>query len=359
MTLLIFFFLSMADSDISHGQSQILSIRKVRLNHKTFEPASNQSVTLLFEINKLSDLEISIYDRLGTRIKHFKIPKAKPGLQSIKWNGRNEEGKLASGNTFLYIIQGTSDSEKVIYNPAQKSGGIIVKPHKYTFDKKTGMIEYVLPNACMVRLRVGLKDGMLARTIYDWKPQTAGRHTMIWDGKDSSGLMNLMKHPALDLNLTCYTLPQNTIIIKGNGQPFDSDKAKSQVIHDLRNISWSVKGKYVHYAHDPRICHDPKFKVSFPAKTGIDSNGSVIVSGITPIRVEIDKRDIKDLVNKRFEIMLFVDGVFIFEMEEGTSPFTFNWNTKGLFKGPHIISVNLMSYDDHIGVVSQKVIIGE
>jgi hypothetical protein len=54
-----------------------------------------------------------------------------------------------------------------------------------------------------------------------------------------------------------------------------------------------------------------------------------------------------------------VDGVFLFEMEEGSSPFTFNWDTKGLTKGSHILTVNLASYDDHIGVVSREVIIGE
>jgi hypothetical protein len=79
---------------------------------------------------------------------------------------------------------------------------------------------------------------------------------------------------------------------------------------------------------------------------------------MTPIRIELDNRDIRNLVNRRFEIMLYIDGVFLFEMEEGTSPFTFNWDTKPFAKGSHILTVNIMSYDDHIGVVSQKVIIG-
>jgi hypothetical protein len=57
--------------------------------------------------------------------------------------------------------------------------------------------------------------------------------------------------------------------------------------------------------------------------------------------------------------MVFIDSVYIFEVEEGSSPFTYNWDTAGFVKGPHVITVNIVGYDDHIGIVSRKVIIGD
>jgi len=49
--------------------------------------------------------------------------------------------------------------------------------------------------------------------------------------------------------------------------------------------------------------------------------------------------------------------IFIFEDEEGFTPFTYMWDTKGLPEGEHVFTVNIMSYDDHCGVESRKVII--
>lgn len=332
-----------------------LTISKVALNRKTFNPSNKQSVKVSFEISKKADVNVTIYDLRGRIVRRFKLPNIEAGKNSIEWDGRESKGRLAGGNVFLYVIDAASDGQKTVYNPAAKTGGQLIKPHDYTFDKKSGKIEYVLPKTCMVRIRAGLKDGMLAKTIFDWKPQKAGRHIEMWDGKDVSGLMNLLKHPDLELKLTCYTLPANTIIVTGQAVPLI--QLKTEKNSNTKSDPWAKKGKYVHYTHDKGICHEPEFTVSFPAAKEID--GVPVISGSTTIRIVLDKRDAQDLINKRFEIMFFVDSTFFFEMEEGTSPFTFYWNTSGLRKGPHIITVNIMSYDDHIGVISRKVIIGD
>ena len=84
-----------------------------------------------------------------------------------------------------------------------------------------------------------------------------------------------------------------------------------------------------------------------------------MLSGKVPIRVEIAPEDKIYITNKRFEAMFFVDSVFLFEEEEGTSPLTFYWDTSRLNPGEHLLSVNIMSYDDHVGTKTQKVIIEE
>jgi hypothetical protein len=171
--------------------------------------------------------------------------------------------------------------------------------------------------------------------------------------------MNLAKHADLNINLTCYTLPDNTIIAKGQLLAFEpEEKRVEKTGKETRTDLWGTNNKYIHYTHDPQACHEPRFAVFFPKGKETDEKNVYKISGMTPIRIELDNRDIRNLVNRRFEIMLYIDGVFLFEMEEGTSPFTFNWDTKPFAKGSHILTVNIMSYDDHIGVVSQKVIIG-
>lgn len=334
------------------SKSVRFEITKVQLDKKAFTPSKGEKVSLLFEITKEADVKVMIYDELGNLVRQFEMLSVLFGRHNIKWDGYDTKHNLAAGRMFLYVIEAIDKSgNKIVYNPSDYTGGIMEEAKDYGFDKDSGKIEYVLPKTCMVRFRAGLKDSAFIKTILDWQPQTAGRHTLIWDGKDSTGLMNIGKRPDLELGLTCYSLPANTILVENDYIPF-----KSAVCDSPKNDIWHKHGKYMHYTHDLRNCHEPRFFVSFPqSKTQKDIP---VLSGIVPLRVEIAPEDIQYMVSKRFEIVFYVDGVFLFEIEEGTSPFTCHLDTKGFAKGEHILTVNMISYDDHIGVLNKQIIIG-
>jgi hypothetical protein len=336
-----------------------LEIKRVGLDQKSFNPSKGETAALGFDITSQADVRVIIYDRLGREVRSYYMSDLEPARHTVTWDGRRSDGWLASGDVFLYVIEAEGkDGKRVIHNPANKTGGIETKSLKYTVDRETGEITYVLPKACMIRIRAGLKDGMFGKSLFDWMPSTAGRHTYMWDGKDSSGWMNLLKNHHLSIRLTCYTLPTNTVIVTGQIVPLESKNNPESFNTEEWERLWGTKGKYLHYAHDPRICHQPRFKVLFP--TGAEEKSDLVrVSGIVPIRIELDKRDARHLINTRFEVMIFVDGVFLYEIEEGSSPFTFNWDTKVFTKGPHIVTVNVVGYDDHIGILSRKVFLGE
>ena len=82
-----------------------------------------------------------------------------------------------------------------------------------------------------------------------------------------------------------------------------------------------------------------------------------VVSNFVPVRIKLDERDKLDLINSRFEIIFFIDNVFLFEEEEGTSPFTFRLDTRGLNEGKHILTVNIYGFDDHIASRSKKILV--
>ncbi len=338
-----------------------LLISKVKLDRKVFDPSAKETVKLSFEVNKAVKCEVVIYNILGGAVREFEIPYAVAGERSVVWDGRDNNNQLISGKMFLYVIHAIADKdEKAAYNPSDKTGGELIKTHEYTFDNASGKIEFVLPKACMVRLRAGLRDGMLVRTIYDWEPFPAGRHNLQWNGSDESGCFNLAGNKDVQLNLTCYTLPDNTIIIKGNTVlVWNSSRTEISGSNKKDNVPWNRKGKFLHYTHDPMHCHEPCFEISFQKHKSSGENDIPIIKGEVPVRIKIDDSDAEYMTNKRFEVMLYVDGVFLYEIEEGTSPFTFNWNTKGLTKGTHIFTAIIMSYDDHIGTLSKKIIIGD
>jgi hypothetical protein len=336
-----------------------LKIIRVGLNKKSFNPSKGETVELYFEVTTQADVRVDIYDALGRRIRSFDMPGITAGKHSIKWNGLNTNGQPVAGNVFLYVIEAsTKNGKKIVYNPVRKTGGFEAELLEYTLDRKTGKIEYVLPKACMVRIRAGLKDSMFAKSLMNWLPHTAGRHSFKWDGKDCSGKLNLFKHKDLQLRLTCYTLPENSIITTGEPASFGPDKNTHQLRKKRAGV-WATEGKYLHYGHLPGICRPPGFNVLFPSSSNTAGSNISVVSGIVPIRIELDRQDVNHLINTRFEVMIFIDGVFIYEIEDGSSPFTFNWDTASFSKGPHILTVNIIGYDDHIGIVSRQVIIGD
>ena len=66
------------------------------------------------------------------------------------------------------------------------------------------------------------------------------------------------------------------------------------------------------------------------------------------MRIRLAEADIAPLLHGRFEVMVFVDAEFWFEEEEGTHPLTFRLDTRGLPAGAHVLTVNLLTYDDRL-----------
>jgi hypothetical protein len=75
------------------------------------------------------------------------------------------------------------------------------------------------------------------------------------------------------------------------------------------------------------------------------------------VRIEVDERDRSLVTNSRFEMIFYVDTVFLFEDEDSFTPYTYQWDTSGLNPGPHILTVNVHGYGDHIGARSAIVMV--
>jgi hypothetical protein len=335
-------------------QPSDLTITKVSVNKKTFNPKKDKTVIIEFELSvPTNKVIINLYDETKTLIQTLTRENQPSGKIKIPWNGKTASGSFFDRDLIIYTITAQTQNKIEIYDPSHETAGIELTPRGLYYDKDVGEINYILPRAARVRLRAGLKEGPLLFTMLDWQAQEAGSHKINWDGWDSQHNINLYKCEHPDINLTSYSLPDNSIIIsqapRVNSKPNSSaPKPKNQFVDNTKQF---------HYHHNPGECHEPKFSLSFPTSTLNQNKIPVTKSGRIPITMEISPQNKQSLINKRFELMFFVDTIFTFEEEEGTSPFTFYWNTATLLPGEHLITVNLMSYDDHIGSQTQKIII--
>ena len=332
-----------------------LAIDKVRVEPKTIDTQRPDVASLHYELSRDATVRIDLVDEEGAVVRRLEVGRQPAGLQQFRWDGRDAAGTLVSAGVYRYVIIGeTPDGQSARHDPSAQTGGEELEPRDFTFDRQTGRFAWVMPRAGRARLRIGVEGFPHLRTLLDWQPLEAGRQEVVWDGLDASGFIRAIDHENLSVKLSAFALPDNTVIVRGLPRaqlpPGDSPHAAYPPLG-------RVDAAYVHARHPRAVCHEALMSLEFPQQTAIDSEGRPIVQGSVPVRVTLDPRDAAHLVNARFEVALYEDLTFLFEEEAGTNPFTFLWDTSRLTPGAHLLTINVLSYDDHYGTFTQPVII--
>ena len=342
----------------SGSQGSPLAIRRVSVEPKEMAALGQADVTIGFNLTARARAVVRVFDQWRRPVRSIDLGMLDAGDHSTTWNGRDDNGKLCRGTRFVYTIHARdAQRNKAVYDPSEHGAGLEVGTRKFTLDQKTGTLSYVLPRPGWVRIRVGLKDGPLMLTLLDWDAQLAGEHKIPWDGMDVSGSMRLLDRPDLNFNLRAYAMPTNSILVERDIADLSPELA-SDATPGAAQPSRTKDRIAVAEAFNPLNSHAPRFSVTFPDAT-TSAAGLPVLAGRTPVRLTIDPKDRHWLVGKRFEVMFYVDGIFIFEEEDGTTPLTYVWDTTVLSPGAHFLTTNVLSYDDRMGVVTLPVIIGD
>jgi hypothetical protein len=77
----------------------------------------NGSVTIPFQITRMNEASLNIYNLLGQKVTSFTLDGLAPGKHFIIWNGMNNLGKVSGTGIYLIHLQSASFSslQKVIY----------------------------------------------------------------------------------------------------------------------------------------------------------------------------------------------------------------------------------------------------
>jgi len=321
---------------------EALVIRKVGVFPKSFSPEKKESVVIRWMQNRTAKTTLEIRKENGELVKHFEKSYSE-GDHEESWNGQDETQKPVASGVYLYSFRNRDEEgHETVYDPSLTTGGEELKVERFTFDKEKRSLDFVMPRAGRARLRIGLSPFVHLRTLLNWEPMEAGAHTLTWDGLDDSGFIRAVDHPALSVNLAVFALPDNAILVQGDEGEF--------LFHSAERPQKELRpGLYLHAYHGRIHCRDISFQVEFPGSEE-DEEGLPVLKENTLVRVHLTDKDKNFMVNQRFEIMFFVDTAFLFEEEEGQDPFNFEWNTKGLSPGEHLLTVNLIGYEDHYGV---------
>ena len=325
------------------------------MNPKTLNLAEQTDSKISFKLtDDAKRVTVYIFDLDDYLVRQITMKDVRKGeQQTILWDGRDDQGRPVTSGAYIYtIFAKCADGRTVEYDVTEKTAGIELKAFDIKFNEETGDISYVLPKAALVRIRVGLIRGALLNTLLDWVPQEAGQHTAHWDFQDRDGFFKLKTHPEVQKNLLSFSLPDNAVIVEGGH--VESRAEVSGGIRRPKAYVADIPVKQFHALHARSICHEPEFELEILTEQHTEK-GLPVIKGATPIRVTVRPEHKAHLLNVRFEVLLFCDLQFVYEEEEVTSPFTFRWDSRGLTTREHILTVNLMSFDDHIGSLSKKV----
>ncbi len=223
----------------------------------------------------------------------------------------------------------------------------------FVVDKEHKTISYELTKPATVRIRVGSKSGPLHRTLVNWKKQRKGKHRIKWDGEDSSGTFNILDNKNFTFSLNYYVPGEDSTMF--TFVPLES----SIVVTDyfIGRAPKLVHLSQIHKNHKKQHCKDIKVIFELPKDIKKTKQGIAKIKGTTSITIKLPKNDKLWFRQERFSINIFIDDVFVKGEALGYTPYTWNFNSEGINKGKHLITVNIKGFNDHIAIGSLPIYI--
>jgi hypothetical protein len=72
-----------------------------------------EHTTLNFTVMNSANIQISIYNTAGQRVKVLANQQYNPGHYSLQWNGTNESGSVVPGGIYLMIVRAGDKSQSL------------------------------------------------------------------------------------------------------------------------------------------------------------------------------------------------------------------------------------------------------
>ena len=73
--------------------------------HENYPNPFNPSTTLRFDLPEVSNINLTIYNMLGQKIRTFDIKSSPAGHHSLKWNATNDYGNPVGAGVYFYKLQ--------------------------------------------------------------------------------------------------------------------------------------------------------------------------------------------------------------------------------------------------------------
>lgn len=334
------------------GQVKLLGVSATEL-------ASTSGTNVVYTVRTTEDgaLSLEVLTGDGDVVRRLEKPDAKAGEHQLTWDGRDTRGQPIPDEAYCPRVALQTASGRVEDDPCRRTGGEVLSDLTPSL-ASTGDIAYTLESAARVLIRVGVKNGAMMRSLSVWRPRPAGRNLQRWNGFDDSGRINL-RTDRLALLVTAFKLPDFSIITTGQpgldyrawrtaqGWPekpdltVDGGAATPLERNGVRMARQHYMARYKD--REPRITVRIVDKAGKPLTPGRKAPEEVRVL------VDLHPEDRWLMQEQLYEVAFFVNGDFVAEEENGYVPIGWLWNTAGMSRGRHLLTVNLTGFTGRVG----------
>ena len=218
--------------------------------------------------------------------------------------------------------------EDVSLNPNQIQSNRLTWDNEYLtqtvdVDRRTSELSWEPSVPCIGRIVAVLPSGLLLDVVTEWTFYAAEGYTLEYDFIGDDG-RSLRSQANLSIFAQCIPLPTDFLI---QGQP-----------------------EFAEYASHPffKSLQLPCTPLSFDLSTNADrldgDPGLYVGLDATSITVRLEPETANQLSGKRFEVLIYLDGEFIHEEAQGTSPYTYRLPGLTDTDQAQAISVNVLDY---------------
>ncbi|MGA1823421.1 MAG: hypothetical protein ACMUIP_02070 [bacterium] len=336
----------------------VRAIKAVHTEPSSIDISENEAACISVEIAHEGLLSACICTLVGKCVRCLKNEiEVKAGIHQITWDWLDDSGHTCAQGVYIPIVTiKNSDNREEIYNPTAFPWGhtVFEKDLYYDFERKA--IHYRLDCPVLCRIRIGeWGGGPLYRTLCDWEPREAGIHDEPWDGMDTRGIITITSKKKHYIVLDCFSLPENSIIVKGShtiNQEFEEYAANKR---DFTLYPPNGKNIHSHASHLRSSCHELDIVAKIIGPASFD-NEVPFVEGMVEIIVDVAGH--KDLIRnnkENLELYFFMDGQFVYEGSIDEFPENVTFDSRNYQNGEHVVTINAITLTDHIGAYSMKI----
>lgn len=330
-------------------------IGEVAINPPSFNPSMKQQAEISYKLSRDARTTIRIFDPDGGRIRTL-IDNAEEmaGNRKAVWDGKDDVGQIVPDEAYGFTIQATdAEGTTETYMPPP-SDWERFDTADAKISREANAIVFRLSHPCRTRIQIGVENGPLLYAPLDWEPKIAGEILVHWDGWDENRAVNIWKLPDSKMVITNMKLPEHTMITYGNKETdyfqYRLSKPGSHTALERQQRGESIP---VTAPAPLSTMLSPELKVSFPMTEKFTPEGLPVLRGKALVRIEV-KNPI--LVSQtQYELIFFIDGAFHSEEPLGITPYNWVWNLSNVEKGEHLLTVNLVSFNDQYAAFSQRI----
>jgi hypothetical protein len=325
-----------------------------------FDPAQGEQTILRVPSEGAEQLILRLFGPDWRQVRELSIEDIDPSAPArIAWDGRDDEGGLVPPEAYFPVIELTGSAGEVrTLDPTRAPLPGQVRVEALRFDREQGLLTYRLAEPARVTLLAGITDGgPLLRTLLTDVPRPAGERQEPWNGMDRLGVVDVAAQPGFRLFADAVALWRPSVIVTGGS---DEDyfayrrRVASRLVKEPPDIN-KVGGTPAALPKPRDITPEPRFELAVAGAA--DAGGLPVVSGRVPLKVSLDESVRIPIIERRFEIVLFVDQRFVTEVEDGRSPATLVWDSTQATDGEHLLTVNVATLPGQISAASLRVLV--